>query len=191
MSDIPANLQRLVARRAGGRCEYCELSQEGQELAISHRPRGACNARRGDHRRELGAGLRFVFVAESGEAIRVGSANRQRSGTLQPARRFMGKALWLERCAGCRAYAYRQGNRRSPENEPASDPGNSPRGDAAGPPSARLGLAAGGQPGRKCPISRKRGPAVGSCRWQLPPQRQGFVDLPRLSASVVCRGDDG
>ncbi len=31
MSDIPANLQRLVARRAGGRCEYCELSQEGQE----------------------------------------------------------------------------------------------------------------------------------------------------------------
>ena len=31
MSDIPASLQRLVARRAGGRCEYCGLSQEGQE----------------------------------------------------------------------------------------------------------------------------------------------------------------
>jgi hypothetical protein len=31
MSDIPAHLQRLVAHRAGGRCEYCGLSQEGQE----------------------------------------------------------------------------------------------------------------------------------------------------------------
>ncbi len=31
MSDIPAHLQRLVARRAGGRCEYRGLSQEGQE----------------------------------------------------------------------------------------------------------------------------------------------------------------
>jgi hypothetical protein len=31
MSDIPAQLQRLVARRAGGHCEYCGLSQEGQE----------------------------------------------------------------------------------------------------------------------------------------------------------------
>jgi hypothetical protein len=31
MSGIPARLQRLVARRAGGRCEYCGLSQEGQE----------------------------------------------------------------------------------------------------------------------------------------------------------------
>lgn len=31
MSDIPAHLQRLVVRRAGGRCEYCGLSQEGQE----------------------------------------------------------------------------------------------------------------------------------------------------------------
>ncbi|MFZ1936957.1 MAG: HNH endonuclease signature motif containing protein [Thermoguttaceae bacterium] len=31
MSDIPAHLQRLVAQRAGGRCEYCGLSQEGQE----------------------------------------------------------------------------------------------------------------------------------------------------------------
>ncbi len=31
MSDIPVKLQRLVARRAGGRCEYCGLSQEGQE----------------------------------------------------------------------------------------------------------------------------------------------------------------
>jgi hypothetical protein len=31
MSDIPAHLRRLVARRAGGRCEYCGLSQDGQE----------------------------------------------------------------------------------------------------------------------------------------------------------------
>ncbi len=31
MSDIPAHLQRLVAERAGQRCEYCGLSQEGQE----------------------------------------------------------------------------------------------------------------------------------------------------------------
>jgi hypothetical protein len=31
MSDIPAHLQRLVVQRAGGRCEYCGLSQEGQE----------------------------------------------------------------------------------------------------------------------------------------------------------------
>jgi hypothetical protein len=31
MGDIPASLQRLVARRAKGHCEYCGLSQEGQE----------------------------------------------------------------------------------------------------------------------------------------------------------------
>ena len=31
MSDIPAHLQRMVAQRAGNRCEYCGLSQEGQE----------------------------------------------------------------------------------------------------------------------------------------------------------------
>ncbi|MGA2068448.1 MAG: HNH endonuclease signature motif containing protein [Thermoguttaceae bacterium] len=31
MSVIPAHLQRLVAQRAGNRCEYCGLSQAGQE----------------------------------------------------------------------------------------------------------------------------------------------------------------
>ena len=31
MGTIPAHLQRLVVRRAGSRCEYCGLSQEGQE----------------------------------------------------------------------------------------------------------------------------------------------------------------
>ena len=31
MGMIPAQLQRVVARRAGGRCEYCGLSQAGQE----------------------------------------------------------------------------------------------------------------------------------------------------------------
>lgn len=31
MGVIPAHLQRLVAGRAHGRCEYCGLSQDGQE----------------------------------------------------------------------------------------------------------------------------------------------------------------
>lgn len=34
MSDIPARLRRLVASRAAGRCEYCGLSQEGQEATF-------------------------------------------------------------------------------------------------------------------------------------------------------------
>jgi hypothetical protein len=34
MSDIPARLRRLVALRAVGRCEYCGLSQEGQEATF-------------------------------------------------------------------------------------------------------------------------------------------------------------
>ena len=34
MSDIPARLRRLVVLRAGGRCEYCGLSQEGQEATF-------------------------------------------------------------------------------------------------------------------------------------------------------------
>lgn len=34
MSDIPARLRRLVTGRAGGRCEYCGLSQEGQEATF-------------------------------------------------------------------------------------------------------------------------------------------------------------
>jgi len=35
MSDIPVRLRRLVTNRAGDRCEYCGLSQEGQE-AVFH-----------------------------------------------------------------------------------------------------------------------------------------------------------
>lgn len=31
MSDIPAQLRRLVLQRAQGRCEYCGLAQAGQE----------------------------------------------------------------------------------------------------------------------------------------------------------------
>ncbi len=34
MSDIPPRLRRLVAKRAGNRCEYCGLSQEGQEATF-------------------------------------------------------------------------------------------------------------------------------------------------------------
>ena len=31
MSDVADGLRRLVVNRAGNRCEYCRLSQEGQE----------------------------------------------------------------------------------------------------------------------------------------------------------------
>lgn len=34
MSGIPARLRRLVVLRAVGRCEYCGLSQEGQEATF-------------------------------------------------------------------------------------------------------------------------------------------------------------
>lgn len=34
MSDIPARLRRLVIRRAADRCEYCGLSQAGQEATF-------------------------------------------------------------------------------------------------------------------------------------------------------------
>ena len=34
MSYIPANLRRLVIERAASRCEYCQLSQEGQEATF-------------------------------------------------------------------------------------------------------------------------------------------------------------
>lgn len=34
MSTIPASLRRLVIQRAGDRCEYCHLSQAGQEAAF-------------------------------------------------------------------------------------------------------------------------------------------------------------
>jgi HNH endonuclease len=34
MSDVPARLHRLVLQRAGARCEYCGLSQEGQEASF-------------------------------------------------------------------------------------------------------------------------------------------------------------
>jgi len=34
MSAIPAFLRRLVLRRAAGRCEYCRLSQAGQEATF-------------------------------------------------------------------------------------------------------------------------------------------------------------
>jgi hypothetical protein len=34
MSSIPAELRRLVVHRAAGRCEYCQLSQEGQEATF-------------------------------------------------------------------------------------------------------------------------------------------------------------
>ena len=34
MSDVPARLRRLVLQRAESRCEYCGLSQEGQEASF-------------------------------------------------------------------------------------------------------------------------------------------------------------
>jgi len=34
MRSIPAELRRLVVQRAAGRCEYCQLSQEGQEATF-------------------------------------------------------------------------------------------------------------------------------------------------------------
>ena len=34
MSEIAAQLRRLVRERAGSRCEYCGLSQEGQEATF-------------------------------------------------------------------------------------------------------------------------------------------------------------
>jgi hypothetical protein len=34
MSDIPVELRSLVLRRAGERCEYCQLSQVGQEATF-------------------------------------------------------------------------------------------------------------------------------------------------------------
>ena len=34
MSDIPARLRRQVIQRASQRCEYCGLSQEGQEATF-------------------------------------------------------------------------------------------------------------------------------------------------------------
>ena len=34
MRQIPTSLRQLVIRRAGGRCEYCQLSQTGQEATF-------------------------------------------------------------------------------------------------------------------------------------------------------------
>jgi len=34
MRSIPTELRRLVVQRAVGRCEYCQLSQEGQEATF-------------------------------------------------------------------------------------------------------------------------------------------------------------
>jgi len=34
MNNIPASLRRLVIHRARGRCEYCNLSQAGQEATF-------------------------------------------------------------------------------------------------------------------------------------------------------------
>jgi 5-methylcytosine-specific restriction endonuclease McrA len=34
MKHIPARLRQLVLRRSGGRCEYCRLSQVGQEATF-------------------------------------------------------------------------------------------------------------------------------------------------------------
>ena len=34
MKHVPARLRRLVIRRAGGCCEYCGLSQKGQEATF-------------------------------------------------------------------------------------------------------------------------------------------------------------
>ncbi|MDB5351846.1 MAG: endonuclease [Planctomycetota bacterium] len=39
MTDVPHRLRRMVEERAGGRCEYCGLAQDGQE-ATFHIDRG-------------------------------------------------------------------------------------------------------------------------------------------------------
>jgi HNH endonuclease len=50
MSDVSYRLRRLVVNRAGNRCEYCRLSQEGQEASfhidhIKPRARGGSTER--------------------------------------------------------------------------------------------------------------------------------------------------
>ena len=52
MSEIPSSLRALVTQRAGGRCEYCQLSQLGQEATfhIDHvQPRAADGPTTGDN----------------------------------------------------------------------------------------------------------------------------------------------
>ena len=34
MSDVAPRLRRLVDERAGGRCEYCRLAQEGLRVSL-------------------------------------------------------------------------------------------------------------------------------------------------------------
>ena len=45
MNSIPAGVRRLVVFRAGDRCEYCGLAQEGVEPPIDsgHSRRGSCS----------------------------------------------------------------------------------------------------------------------------------------------------
>ena len=70
MSEVADRLRRVVVNRAGNRCEYCRLSQEGQEATfhIDHiSPRGSRGV---DRARESGACLRVMFASEVSAPLR-------------------------------------------------------------------------------------------------------------------------
>jgi hypothetical protein len=75
MNSIPAGLRRLVVFRAGDRCEYCGLAQEGQE-ATFHIDHIVPRAARGDdHGRQSGTCLRLVLASEGIASVGARPAN--------------------------------------------------------------------------------------------------------------------
>jgi hypothetical protein len=93
MSDIPAPLREQVMLRAGNRCEYCGLSQAGQEAAfhVDHvAPRIAGGPTELDN-----LALACVSCSLRKWALRSGSRDGRGGALVQPARPGLGGSLPL------------------------------------------------------------------------------------------------
>jgi len=85
MSDIPPAIRTAVVLRAGQRCEYCGLSQAGQEAAfhIDHIvPRTADGPTTTEN---LALACGFLFTPQGGETNCCRSAIGRENNTLQSA----------------------------------------------------------------------------------------------------------
>jgi hypothetical protein len=139
MSDISASLRADVMHRAGERCEYCRLSQRweqrGAGSGLSYRSRRSKSGQRAHHHRQPGAGVRFMFSAEVGEADGHRSGLRPGVPPVQPANARLGGALPLGRPAHRAVDGDGPRHGSGSGNEPAADPCHPARGSCPWSPS--------------------------------------------------------
>jgi hypothetical protein len=139
VSWIPVRLRRQVVERAQQRCEYCQLSQQGQAASFtSITPRRSLPE---DRRRwTTWPLLRVLFVAQGGPPARPRSAKRRVRPSVPSPPDCLGRPLSLGRRAHSRAHGEGSRHRRGTKDESPADGRHSARRSCAGTAPSRLSV---------------------------------------------------